>query len=181
MIRTVMPEKLVAGDTWRLQREYSNYAPGTWTVTFYFENQTKQFSQAAATSGTGFLMTIDATTSAALPAGRYRWYARAVAGAIVETIEGEDGWIEVLPNPAAAGARDLRSFARRALDAVQAAIEGKASSAQQSFAIANRSVSSYTLDELWNLKTKLEAQVRTEESGANSPKGRIIKGVLKRA
>lgn len=181
MIRTSVPAELVAGDTWRWTRDFADYPAGTWTVTYYFENERKQFSKAATVSGTAHAVQIDATDTTGYPPGRYRWFARAVSGSIVETIDGEDGWLEVLPNPAATGTRDLRTWSRRALDAVLAAIEGKATSAQQSFSIASRTVASYTLTELWKLKADLEAEVRTEEQKPTPGGNRNIKVRLKRA
>lgn len=180
MVLSSVPEQLVAGDTWRWTKEFANYPAPTWVVTYYFENAARQFNQAAVASSTAQALTIAAAVSALLPPGRYRWFARAVSGLISETIEGENGWVEVLPDPAAPGSRDHRSFARRALDAVQAQLEGKASSGQASFSIRDRTVSSFTLTELWKLKTDLEAQVRTEEKGGRAGADRKIKVRLKR-
>lgn len=180
MVLTSVPEQLVAGDTWRWTKDFANYPAPTWVVTYYFENSAKQFSQAAIASSTSHALTIAAAVSAQIPDGRYRWFARAVSGLVSETIDGENGWLEVLPDPAAAGSRDLRGFARRALDAVQAMLEGKATTGQASFSIRDRTVSSFTLTELWKLKTDLEAQVRTEEKGGRAGGDRKIKVRLTR-
>jgi hypothetical protein len=175
VIRDAVPLKLVAGDTWRWTRSFGNYLAPTWVVTYYFENQNKQFSQAAVASSTAHALTIPAATSALLPAGRYRWFARATDGAVIETIDKENGWLDVLPDPAASGTRDQRSWARRALDAVMATIEGRATSDQQSFSIRDRTVSRMTYMELSQMKKDLEAQVRTEEAGAKAGLGRRLK------
>lgn len=175
MIRSSVPSQFVAGDTWRWTRSFSDYPAPTWTVTYYFENETKQFSAAATADGTSQAVSIAAATTADYPAGRYRWFARAVSGAIEETIADENGWLEVLPNPAATGTRDHRSWARRALDAVQAAIEGRATSDQQAFSIGSRTVSRMPYPELKQMKEDLEAQVRAEEAGSGAGLGRRIK------
>lgn len=175
VILDAVPQKLVAGDTWRWTRTFADYPAGTWVVTYYFENATKQFSSAASASGTDHAVSIAATLTVDYPPGRYRWFARAVSGAIVETIDGENGWIEVEPNPAASGTRDLRSFARRALDAIEATIEGRATSGQLSFAIRDRTVQSFSIVELLQLRTQLRNEVKVEEAGSAAGAGRYIK------
>jgi hypothetical protein len=174
VILSAVPLTVVAGDSWRWTRDFADYPAPTWTVTYYFENELKQFSSAATASGTSQAVSIDATTTGAVPPGRYRWFARAVNGSIIETIPNENGWIEVQPDPSKTGTRDLRSWARRALDAVLATLEGKASSGQQTFAIKDRTVSSYTLTELMQLKKELEQQVRIEEKGSSAGLGRKL-------
>jgi hypothetical protein len=180
LILDAVPQSLVAGDTWRWTRTFADYPAGTWAVTYYFENQAKQFSTLATASGTDQAVSIPAATTADYPPGRYRWFARAVAGLISETISGETGWLEVTPNPATAGSRDIRSFARRALDAIEATIEGKATSGQLSFAIRDRTVQSFTLEELMKLRDQMRLEVRSEEARSGSGKGRIIKVRLSR-
>lgn len=175
MILEAVPLKLVAGDTWRFTRAFADYLAPDSVVTYYFENESKQFSAAAAADGTSHAVSISAATSALIPPGRYRWFARAVTGSITETIDGENGWIEILPDPGATGVRDHRSWARRALDAVRATIEGRATSDQSSFSIRDRAVSRMTYDELSKMKRELEAEVRTEESGSNAGRSRKLK------
>lgn len=174
MILDAVPDKLIAGDTWRWTRTLSNYPAGTWVVTYYFENQIKQFSAAASASGTDHAVSIDAATTDDFPPGRYRWWARAVSGAIVETIDSEQGWVDVEPDPGASGTRDHRSFARRALDAIEATIEGRATAGQLSFSIRDRTVESFTLTELMQLRQTLRQEVRAEEQGDRAGVGRKL-------
>jgi hypothetical protein len=181
VIEETVPLKLVAGDTWRWTRDLSDYPATIWAVTYYFEKADKKFDAMASADGSSHAVSIAAATSTEYPPGRYRWFARAVAGAIVETIEDEEGWLEVLPNPAATGTRDPRSWARRALDAVEATIEGRASSGQLAFSIKDRNVSSFTLTELMDLRKHLKGEVRSEEQGDKAGAGRQIKARLKRA
>lgn len=180
MILDAVPKTLVAGDTWRWTRTFADYPATTWTVTYYFENQEKQFSAAATASGTDHAISIAATSTTNYPPGRYRWFARAVSGLISETIAGESGWLEVEPDPAVAGTRDHRSFARRALDAIEATIEGRATSGQLSFAIRDRTVQSFTIEELLKLRDTMKNEVRAEEGGSAAAQGRYIKVRLTR-
>lgn len=178
MILSAVPEKLVAGDTWRWLRSFSDYPAPTWVVTYYFENSLKAFSQAASASGADHSVTITAAASAGITAGRYRWFARAVAGAIAETIPKEEGWLEVEPNIGAAGTRDLRSVSRRTLDALDATLEGRATSDQLAMSINGRSISRTPLEELLKWQAQLRSKVQGEEGRSGS--GRIIKVRLSR-
>jgi hypothetical protein len=175
VILDAVPKNLVAGDTWRWLRSFSDYPAPTWTVTYYFENSTKAFSVDATASGADHSVTIAAATSAQYPPGRYRWAARAASGGVAETIEGEFGWLEVAPNPAASGTRDHRSWARRTLDALEATLEGKATSDQLAMSINGRSISRIPLPELLEWRNKLRGEVRTEEGGNDAGLGRNIK------
>lgn len=168
-----VPSELVVGDTWRWTREWADYPASTWAVTFYFDSPLGTFSQLATASGTTHSVTIASATTAGFKPGRYRWVARGVSGGVTETIE--SGWLEVLANVAAGNKADHRTWARRALDAVKATIEGRASSDQQAMSIAGRSISRMTYVELRQMQTDLEAQVRTEEQGSAAGIGRNIR------
>lgn len=168
-----VPSELIAGDTWRWTRDLSDFPAGTWTLTYYFENQDGTFNVAASASGTTHSVTIAAVTTAAYKAGRYRWRARAVGGGITETVE--DGWLDVRPDPAAAGKVDVRSWARRTLDNLLTFLEENAATSQASFAIGTRSAARWELDKLTKWQKELEQKVRDEERGARAPNGRNIK------
>lgn len=174
-----LPAELTAGDTWVWSRSFGDYPAGTWTATVYFENAVATFSAAATVSGTDHLFTVAAATTAAKPAGRYRWSVRATDGSTVTTVE--SGWVEVRTNPAAGGTSDPRSSARRTLDALNAFLEGKASNAQQAVTLNGRSLSTYTLKELREWQLTLEARVKTEEGGAAAGGRRTLKLRFKRA
>lgn len=87
----------------------------------------------------------------------------------------ESGWVEVKPDPASSVKFDHRSWARRTLDAVEAFLEGNATTAQQSMSIAGRSISRWSIAELTQLRNDLRAEVRTEEQGSRAGLGRDIK------
>lgn len=168
-----LPSVLIAGNTWQWDREYSDYPAGTWTATAYFENQSKTFSAAGVAEATAHRFTIAAATTAGYPAGRYRVRVRVTDGSqvfIAETVH-----VDVDLDPAAAGTADTRSWARRTLDAVEAFLEGNASTAQQSMTIQGRSISRWSLPELTKWREQLRAEVRTEERGTRAGAGRNIK------
>lgn len=169
----VVPAELIAGDTWAFMRAYGDYEAPTWTATIYLEMSGAAFSQAATADGSSHLFTISAATSAGKKAGRYRWWVRVTDGSTSTTVE--DGWLDVRPDPASTGTRDHRTWARRTLDAVEATLEGRATSDQLATTIRDRSISRIPLPELMALRDKLRQEVRTEEKGEAAALGRNIK------
>lgn len=167
-----VPSTLVAGDTWEWTRDLSDYPAGTWTLTYYFAKDGKQFSAAATADGTTHSVSVAAATTAVYPAGRYQWQARVTAAG--ESFTVESGWVQVQANPATSTA-DPRSWARRTLDAVECFLEGNASTAQQSMTVQGRSLARWPLAELLQLRDKLRQEVRTEEQGSAAGLGRNIK------
>ena len=162
-IATQVPATLIAGDTWKWTRDLTDYPAGTWTLAYYFENSSATFTVTATASGTTHSVTVAAATTAPYRAGRYRWYARANSGAEYYTVANEFGWMDVLADPAAAGKFDRRSHARKVLDAVEATIEGRATSDQLAMSIAGRSISRTPITELITLRDKYRWEVMAEQ------------------
>lgn len=153
-IPTKRPDQLAAGDTWRWTRDFADYPAGTWTLTYYLENRDGVVSFAATASGATHSVTVAAGTTAAYKPGRFRVYARVTNGSVVETVPDETGWLDVLPDYAAAGALDHRSWAQRVLDALKAAYEGRASEDQLAMSLGGRSISRMSKADL---RTEIEA------------------------
>lgn len=173
---TAIPSELIAGDTWIFDRDYSDYPRPTWTATAYFENADGTFNVASTVSPaipTAQRFTIAAATTAIYAAGRYRVRVRVTDG--TSTFTAESAWIDVALDPAKVGKQDPRSWARRTLDAIEAFLEGNASTAQQSMSVGGRSLSRWSLPELTQWRDRLRQEVRTEEQGSDAGLGRDIK------
>lgn len=163
----------VAGDTWAWTRNYGNYPAPTWTATFYAEMKGSQFSSVAVPVGTTQSFSIAAAVTAGYKIGHYKWWIRVTDGTSSYVIE--EGWLDVTADPAAAGTRDQRTWARRTLDALECTLEGRATSDQLAMTINGRSLSRIPLQELLAWQDRLRNQVRTEEQGATGGSGRNIK------
>jgi hypothetical protein len=168
-----IPQSLIAGDTWSWTASYGDYPAGTWTATAYFENAAESFNVVATADGTDHSFDALATATDDYKAGSYFVQVRVTAGA--ESFVVESGWCEVTADPASGVAVDHRSWARRTLDAVEAFIEGNATTAQQSMSIAGRSISRWSLSELMQFRSQLRGEVRVEEQGESAGLGRDIK------
>lgn len=180
MILSAVPKSFFGGDTVRFTIDLPDHPAPTWDTTFYMENADGQFSKAGVDSGSSHAFVLSAADTAALKAGKFRWSIRATDGSVVETADA-GGWLEVEPDPAATGARDRRTWAQRTLEALEATIEGRASTDQLSMSINGRSISRLSPAELTEWRNQLRAEVRAEEQAANAGLGRHVRVRLGRA
>lgn len=168
-----LPTSLTAGDTWEWTADYADYPAGTWTATAYFENASESFSVAATADSTTHSFAATAAATADHDAGSYYVQVRVTDGTSSYTVE--TGWCSVHADPASGVKVDHRSWARRTLDAIEAFLEGNATTAQAATSIGGRSISRHTLPDLQRFRSELRAEVRAEEQGANAGLGRDIK------
>lgn len=159
---TKVPDKLFAGDTWAWTVDLGDYPAGTYTGAWYFEKGDFNFSVSATQSGTSHAGSVAAATTAGYSAGKYRWRFVVTAGANRYTAA--EGWLEVLPDPAAAGNVDHRTTARIMLDNVEAYLRDPNNITAAAFALGGRSLSRWSRADLLVERDKLKAEVRSEEA-----------------
>ena len=122
----------------------------------------------------GATLTASAQLTASWSPGRYQYQLRAIEPDDGAVIELEAGKVSVLADVSLlADGHDARSHAERVLDAIEATIEGRATSDQESYAIAGRSLSRTPLGELVRLRSQYRAEVAREKAAA---KGRTSLG-----
>lgn len=160
---TQVPRQLIAGDTWAWERSLADYPAGTYTAVWYFEGAAGSFSVTAGVNGAAHTGSVSAAASAAYGPGRYKWSLVATKVADSTRTTAEDGRVEIVMDPAAAGRADRRTHARKVLDAIEAVIEGRASQDQQSYALSGRSLSRTPIPELLVLRDRYKAEVKREE------------------
>ncbi|MDP7052409.1 MAG: hypothetical protein QF600_10820 [Verrucomicrobiota bacterium] len=131
-------EKLTSGVTWKWKKTISDYPASEWTLTYYLRKDgAAATSFSASADGDTHLVTVTAATTAGYAAGVYD-----IIGVVVKSAEKYvvyDGIIEVLTNPASGSAYDPRSHARRVLDLIEAAMEGRIPKGMESYTIGRRS------------------------------------------
>lgn len=172
------PLALVRGDTWAWKRSDlgSDYPPAGWALSYAARREgstADEFVITAAESGSDYLVTVDAATTADYAAGIWNWSAhmtRSSDGARVTIGRGQ--W--TIAANLAADDVDTRTYARRTLDAIEAVIEGRASKSDQSYSIAGRSLSRIPLGELLAFRDKFRREVRAEmEAETRSKSGSV--------
>lgn len=141
-----VPEKIMCGDTVVWDAEFSDYlSTDGWTAAAYFVPATgAPTSVAGATQDSGFRFTLTATATAAMATGDYKWFIRVTKAG--EKVTVSNGSVEFKPNPTAAG--DQRSWVKKMLDALEAAMLGTASSDVMEYTIRDRSLKKMTRKEL---------------------------------
>lgn len=160
-IPTVEPTSFAAGDTVQWTVAFADYPATTWTVTYYFRGASKQSVQATA-SGTNHAVTIAATTSAAWTPGEYWWEAYAVSGS--ERHRVNSGRLTVGKNFSVSDeVFDGRTHVQITLEAIEAVIENRATSDQQAYTIAGRSLQRMPIRDLLFLRERYSALYAAEQ------------------
>lgn len=173
-IPTTEPLKVTAGDTltWR-RNDFSNYLPADgWALSYVLINAEGKITINAATSGTGYLITVAAAISADYTAGLYKWQAYVTNSGTGERVNVGKGSIEVLPNFSAAATYESRSVVKQTLDAIEAVILGRASQDQESYAIMGRQLKRTPIEELLKLRDKYKSLYAAEIRAENSANGK---------
>ena len=165
------PEKLTSGVTWKWKKTISDYPASEWTLTYYLRKDGATATSFSATAdGDTHLVTVTAATTAGYAAGIYD-----IVGVVVKAAEKYvvyDGIFEVLTNPATAGAYDPRTHARRVLDLIEAALEGRIPNGMESYSIGGRSINKIPLNQLRELYEKYKQDVIMEEQAERLVNGR---------
>jgi len=178
------PETLVVGDRWVWKRPdlVSDYPTDQYALTYEFHCDSggggnHKFTITATETTDAYIVEVDSSTTAAYNAHQYKWYAYITRSSDSERVAVDSGITTLVANYADTNA-DLRTHAKKVLDAVQAVIENRATIDQSSFSIAGRSLSRMSIDELHSLRDRYEAKYNKELQKAkirnNKPTGNTI-------
>lgn len=179
-IPTTEPNRFIQGDTVQWTKELTDYpADDGWALTYAFVKDDDQQTVTAVADGSDHAATITAAESAVYGVGIYHWQAYATKAGARYTIA--EGYVEVLANFAtAASGYDARSHYRKVLDALHAALEGRASQTQLSYTVntptGSRSVQHMSHEDLIAAIRRYEGLVAAEarpQDGKSGNRGRI--------
>jgi hypothetical protein len=177
-----VPASLTAGNTWTWYQTLTDYAPsesgGTWTLSYAVAGVgvLKWDPDWVTDDGSRWTVTVPATATAGLAAGRYEWQAIVAGGGGYASQRHTPlrGVLDVQPNPEWAGPGDRQAWAERTLAAVEAVLEGRVTADVQAYQIGSRSVTSIPMAELYTLRTKLQHEVwRLRNPGLAGPTRRL--------
>jgi hypothetical protein len=168
-IPTIEPSLITAGDTLKWVKTLADYsAADGWVLSYVFINAAAKFSITATASGSDFAVTVAAATTAAYAAGAYDWRAQVSKSGEVYTVS--TGRATVKPAFSVA-TLDGRSQARTSLEAIEAMLQGRASSAVHEYEIAGRRLKYIPVPELLQLRDALRADVAREDTAARIASG----------
>lgn len=170
-----MLERLILGDTLNFATSVAGYsAADGWVLNYRLVPRGTTgaaISIACTAEGANFRAQVTAAATAAWTAGTYSWHSYVTKAA--ESYSVATGSIELIANPrTASSGLDLRTAAETALDAVQAVLQGKATSGTMSYRIGERELRSYSIPELLQLQSQLAADVQRERAAALLAAGR---------
>lgn len=176
-IPTKVPAQLRAGDTWLWNiTDLVDYPATTYALTYRFKNPAGGFEIVADANGGNYAVSVDATVTAAYPAGTYDWQGQVEGPLGKFTVS--FGAIVVLPSlfsGAASDSLDSRSHAAKALDAINAQLESRATKDQREYEISvggsMRRISNFSLTQLLEVKKYYDAIVANEEAAKRAEAG----------
>jgi len=171
-VKTYEPDKMTAGVTWKWTKDLPDYPASAWSLVYYLRKDGatgKTFTGTA--DGDTHSVIVAAATTAAYASGVYDFIGW-VTGGTAEKYEVFNGRIEVLPNPTNSSAYDPRSHARRVLELIEAAMEGRIPNGLESYSIGGRSLNKIPLNQLRELYEKYKQDVLSEEQAERLANGR---------
>ncbi len=180
-IPTAEPQTIQAGDTlaWRREDLSADYpASGGWTLAYRVVNASGKFDITASADGVNFAVLVAAATTAAYVAGPYAWAATVTKAAERYTVG--TGQLSVLANLSAATTADTRSSARKALDAVNTALETYGAKAYvNDIQVGDRIQRFFSPGDFLGFRNRLMIEVAREEAAARlaaglAPKNRLL-------
>lgn len=175
-----MQTNLTAGDTLSFTTITPDYpASAGWSMVYKLVPRTAGtvISITSSASGDDHLLQAAASTTATWAVGSYTWVGYVLKGAERYTLE--SGSITIDADPGVVTGLDLRSSAKKALDAVNTLLESYGSKAYlQSFEIAGRRQQFHSPGELLAFRSRLMAEVAREDNAARiraglSPRNQI--------
>jgi hypothetical protein len=167
------PARVNAGNTAKWLKSLAEYpASAGWVLTYELVNADRRITFSSSPNGDDHLINVDAATTASWVAGAYQWRALASLSGEVYTVA--SGRMEVAP--AFSTAVDARSQVRRTLEAIEATLEGRATSATAEYQIAGRSLKYIPIPELVALRDRYRRDLRAEEDAASAAAGMGSRG-----
>lgn len=174
-IPTVAPSEIVAGDLVQFKRGFTDYPATAWTASFILPGLG---TLTAVASGSDFLFTAQAATTAGWTEGTYRWWLRVDDGASpndVRTVE--QGVLKVIADPSAAASQsgELADVVT-AITNLEAVINGRASQDQRRYRIGDRELERLPISELMQLLAYYRGRRRQLEASLGMPgaSGRVL-------
>lgn len=161
-MRDILPEFLTAGLSFHKAVKLSDYPVGTFALVLYLRGP-GAYTITATEDGDEHVFEATPAATADWAHGEYSYTVRASDG--TDTFEVESGRVPIRPDLASAGAGyDGRSHARKALDAIEAVINKRASLDQERYRINNRELYRTPLAELVKFRAQYRAEVQREEN-----------------
>lgn len=172
------PSTLFLGDSISETFTLPDYPASTYTLTVKLIPHTAGTARSITASASGDDHLVEATsgTTGAWTAGAHSWVAYVTSG--TTRVNVGSGEITLRANPASATSLDGRSHARKVLEAIEAVLEGTATSDQKRVVIGDREVEKWSPVDLIKMRQAYRLEVVAEDNAARisaglAPRNRI--------
>ncbi len=171
---TEVPDELQLGDFWAWKKDNlaTDYPTADYSLSYEFNlidgATASNFTLTATESNDEYIISTSNTGS--YTKGEYNWVSYITRTSDAARVKLAEGYVEVQDNYATTSA-SVRSHAKIVLDAVKAVIENRATMDQSSMSIAGRSLSRMSIDELFTLKDRYQAEFDKEVKKAKIKNG----------
>jgi hypothetical protein len=175
----VIPDQLRSGDSWQwdddapaLPYDPTTFAPSdTYTQSYAFQGPANfLLSSVAAPSGTGYRTTSLPAATGALEPGIYKYDRYVTTGSDRYTVA--SGRVEILENlQVQEGSFDARTFARKALDTIEATIQGNLDKPMLTQEGAATKIGYRNWADMMAVRSQLRLEVKSEEQADDLAKG----------
>ena len=166
-------DQIIAGDTLDFQTSVEGYpATDGWTLKYYLTPRTAGtqlvLTASTAADGQGYRVQVSPAASAAWAAGIYDWRARVEKTGAEITVE--QGFVQIQAKVAGLTASDNRSYARKMLDQIEAALQAF-NFGVKSYSIGSRSWTKAETPDLLVMRDRFKAEVDNEVAAAKMADG----------
>lgn len=167
----IEPGKIAAGDSLDWTRSLTDYpASEGWTLHYALFNATAAYAITSAADGDNHVVSVDSATTATWDAGRYDWtaYVTHTDGTKRSLFTGT-----IIITPDLTSPYDGRSHARKMLDALEAALEGRATTDEMDLIkgqFGERAIERKSA-ELIVARDRYRREVKSEETAAALARG----------
>lgn len=170
---STLPATLVRGDSLRMRFEFPGYSPDDgWGVAVPLVGPVNT-DLSVSVDGQGWIVTLSAGSSLEdiLP-GRYAWSVQLENPNTDERVTVLSGFMQVSEDPGNLQPPiEQRSFARRALEALETALLGRSGDTLTSFAIDGRSYTFASHADLMAYRMRLRQEIADEDAAAAAERG----------
>lgn len=165
---TQEPDRLVTGDRFAWQRPdlVSDYPLADYTMTYHFSQDsggggTHHFTLSSTEADNNYYFEKPSSETTSLVAGDWKWQLYAIRTSDSQRITIDYGITKFTLGELDTN-NDLRTHAKKVLDAIEAVIEGRATIDQSSFSLGGRSLSRMSIDELMTFRDRYKAEYLKE-------------------
>jgi hypothetical protein len=182
-VPTEEPTQLVAGDIWQWKRTDlgTDYPNDSYTLKYScrLENSgATEIEITASASGSDYLVSVIAATTAAYTAGFYHWQAYITRDSDSERVTIGSGVFEVFANKDAATS-DPRSHAKIMVDKIESLLEGRADADVSTYSIQGRSLTKLSIDDLIKWRNYYKRELFHLEKQERRKRGKGTGGLIK--